>query len=344
MLNASCRETGPQPGNETDDAVAQPGGVELQDPDKTMRLQACWIRLWDRWASEQRIMVLYQMHINHVLSRERSKLTLAGGRVVACKHVKHQHQSSGGGGGGGKDRPPRPSWSTIAAANNTAATAVAAAAATATVSDPADAALPMMVGGPPDPATGAHDLRILSSAVDRLRGSGWYYEGARAQAWTANALAGMPPGRFCIRDSKHPEHLFTMDVHTSGGNLVSVRFTYADGLFGLDSARQHGGRGHALSYPKFRCPIELIDYYVRLSRIEAARQTHVYSVWIDGCGKFLSWMNLRRPMIKVDPVGFPSLKHMARLIINRHKCLITITPTSLPNELIEYLLQYPYSL
>ncbi|VVC41946.1 SOCS box domain,SH2 domain [Cinara cedri] len=331
MLNTSCRETDTRPGNDND-AVSPPVAV-LQDPDKSMRLQACWIRLWDRWASEQRILVLYQMHINHVLSRERSKLTLAGGRVVTCRRVKHQHHQQSSGGDGGVRSHPLRSWSDATA--NIAAAAVP---------DSFASMLPVVVGGPPDLAADARDLRVLSSAVDRLRGSGWYYEGARAQAWTANALASMPPGRFCVRDSKHSEHLFTMDVHTGGGNIVSVRFTYADGLFGLDSMRRHSGRGGALSFPKFRCPIELLDYYVRLSRIEAARRTLVYSVWVDGCGQLFSWMNLCRPMVKVDPVGFPSLKHMARLVINRHKCLITITPTSLPNELIEYLLQYPYSL
>jgi len=194
-----------------------------------------------------------------------------------------------------------------------------------------------------DPS-GARDLRVLSIAVARLRASGWYYEGAKAQAWAADALARMPAGRFCVRDSRHSEHLFTMDVQTGRtgeSRLMSVRFTYADGVFGLDSMPR---RADALRVPKFRCPIELIDYYVRLSRIEAARQMLVYPVWIDQCGRFFSWMNLRRPMVKATAAGFPSLKHMARLVINRHKRLITITPTSLPNELIEYLLQYPYSL
>lgn len=336
MLNTPCWKTG-----QTDNgnnggggggggaAVAAPAAAQLQDADKSMRLQACWIRLWDRWACEQRNVVLYQMHINHALSRERSKLALAGGRVVSCRRIKQQQTE------------PSSRCCSVTAPAAVAATTlhqatVRSAAAVAPLPSPTAA---------DDAAADARDLRVLSTAVDRLRASGWYYEGAEAQARAADALAHMPAGRFCVRDSRHSEHLFTMDVQTGRAGqplLISVRFTYADGVFGLDSMPRRAG---ALRVPKFRCPIELIDYYVRLSRIEAAGRMHVYPVWIDRqCGQFFSWMNLRRPMVKSTAAGFPSLKHMARLVINRHKRLITITPTSLPNELIEYLLQYPYSL
>lgn len=330
MLNTSCRETERQ--DNEHNAVAPP--VVLQDTENSLRLQACWIRLWDRWACEQRNLVLYQMHINHALSRERSKLTLAGGRVVSCRRIKQQQQQLSSAG-------------TRCRLSKAVATTTSAATITATITIPAVtsvvAPIPDILVGGPD-AVSSRDLRVLSTAVDRLRTSGWYYEGADARVSAAGALANMPAGRFCVRDSKHSGHLFTMDIqtgHHGDKRLMSVRFSYADGLFGLDSMPRRAG---ALRMPKFRCPIELIDYYVRLSRIEAARQMIVYPVWIDQCGQFFSWMNLRRPMIKTNATGFPSLKHTSRLVINRHKRLITITPTSLPNELIEYLLQYPYSL
>lgn len=347
MLNTPCRNTGQQPAGDSDGGnkgaamalQAAPAVAALQDPDKSMRLQACWIRLWDRWACEQRNLVLYQMHINHALSRERSKLTLAGGRVVTCsRRVKQQQQQQHlhhhGHGGGCRSSQHHSRASNPSPSSSSAVSAVSAAAAPAQL---------LQAVGAADTA-GARDLRVLSTAVARLRASGWYYEGPDAQARAANALAAMPAGRFCVRDSRHSEHLFTMDVQTGrcgGQQLMSVRFTYADGAFGLDSAPR---LADALRVPTFRCPIELIDYYVRLSRIGAARQMLVHPVWVDQCGQFFSWMNLRRPMVKADPAAFPSLKHMARLVINRHKRLITITPTSLPNELIEYLLQYPYSL
>ncbi|XP_060865821.1 cytokine-inducible SH2-containing protein-like [Metopolophium dirhodum] len=348
MLNTQCWKTGrPDNGNNGGDATA----AVLQDADKSMRLQACWIRLWDRWACEQRNVVLYQMHINHALSRERSKLTLAGGRVVSCRRIKQQQTGVGS----------RCCSTTVTAAAVTTlqqpvarSTAVHSTSRCSIASSTADDATfcnvitevtaPTAASATVSDAAGARDLRVLSTAVARLRASGWYYEGAEAQAWTADALASMPAGRFCVRDSRHSEHLFTMDVQTGRtgeSRLMSVRFTYVDGVFGLDSMPRRAG---ALRVPKFRCPIELIDYYVRLSRIEAARQMLVYPVWIDQCGQFFSWMNLRRPVVKVTAAGFPSLKHIARLVINRHKRLITITPTSLPTELIEYLLQYPYSL
>ncbi|KAL4142310.1 hypothetical protein QTP88_004794 [Uroleucon formosanum] len=347
MLNTQCWETG-QSDNESNGvaAVASPAAV-LQDADKSMRLQACWIRLWDRWACEQRNVVLYQMHINHALSRERSKLTLAGGRVVSCRRIRQQQTGVGS----------RCCSTTVTAAAVTTlqqpVTRSAVVHSTIASSTADDATICNVITGATAPtaasaavsdATGARDLRVLSTAVARLRASGWYYEGVEAQARTADALTSMPAGRFCVRDSRHSEHLFTMDVQTGRtgeSRLMSVRFTYVDGVFGLDSMPRRTG---ALRVPKFRCPIELIDYYVRLSRIEAARQMLVYPVWIDRCGQFFSWMNLRRPMVKTTAAGFPSLKHIARLVINRHKRLITITPTSLPNELIEYLLQYPYSL
>lgn len=342
MLNTQCWETGrPDNGNNGGAAVASPAAV-LQDADKSMRLQACWIRLWDRWACEQRNVVLYQMHINHALSRERSKLTLAGGRVVSCRRIKQQQQAEAGHRGTAVATLQQPA--TIrSTAVHPACKRIADKAAIYTAVTAASAATALSVTVSADAAS-ARDLRVLSTAVDRLRASGWYYEGAEAHVWAADALARMPAGRFCVRDSRHSEHLFTMDVQTGRAGeprLLSVRFTYVDGVFGLDSKSRRAG---ALRVPKFRCPIELIDYYVRLSRIEAAGQMLVYPVWIDQCGQFFSWMNLRRPMVKVTAAGFPSLKHMARLVINRHKRLITITPTSLPNELIEYLLQYPYSL
>jgi cytokine inducible SH2-containing protein len=291
------------------------------------------------------------MHINHALSRERSKLTLAGGRVVSCRRIKQQQQTGAA---------SRCCSTTFAAAPVTASqqpvtrsTAVHSTSRCIASSTADDATICNVIteASPPTPtaatvsdAAGARDLRVLSTAVARLRASGWYYEGVEAQAWAADALASMPAGRFCVRDSRHSEHLFTMAVQTGRtgeSRLMSVRFTYVDGVFGLDSMPRRAG---ALRIPKFRCPIELIDYYVRLSRIEAVRQMLVYPVWIDQCGQFFSWMNLRRPVVKATAAGFPSLKHMSRLVINRHKRLITITPTSLPNELIEYLLQYPYSL
>lgn len=331
MLNTPCWKTGrPDNGNNNGGsggaAVASPAAVQLQDADKSMRLQACWIRLWDRWACEQRNVVLYQMHINHALSRERSKLALAGGRVVSCRRIKQQQQTG-----------PSSRCCSV-----TAPAAVATTLPQTAVRSAAAIAPPLSSVAADDAAADARDLRVLSTAVDRLRASGWYYEGAEARARAVDALACMPAGRFCVRDSRHSEHLFTMDVQTGQSRLVSVRFTYADGVFGLDSMPRRAG---ALRVPKFRCPIELIDYYVRLSRIEATGRMDVYPVWIDRqCGQFFTWMNLRRPMVKSTAAGFPSLKHMARLVINRHKRLITITPTSLPNELIEYLLQYPYSL
>lgn len=338
-------------------ATATAAAAAIPDPDKSTRLQACWIRLWDRWACEQRNLVLYQMHVNHALSRERSKLTLAGGRVVSCRRVKQQqhqhhhhhhhhhhnnhHQQTPAAAHG---RPPAAAAAVAAvAAARTTAGGIAAVVGSSSSSSPPR---------PPDEqdAAGARDLRVLATAVDRLRASGWYYEGPDAQARAARALASMPAGRFCVRDSKHSEHLFTMDVQTGrpgGRHLMSVRFTYADGAFGLDSPAGGGGGGGAASQPRFRCPIELIDYYVRLSRVGAARQMSLvrHPAWTDRCsGQYVAGMNLRRPAVATDPAAFPSLRHMARLVINRHKQLIAITPTSLPNELIEYLLQYPYSL
>jgi len=191
--------------------------------------------------------------------------------------------------------------------------------------------------------TVSKDMR-LCTAVARLRASGWYYEGANAQAMATDALTRMPAGRFFVRDSRHLERLFTMDVQTGRigeSRPISVRFTYVDGMFGLDMVPRHTD---AYRIPKFRCPIELVEYYVRMSRMDVARQMSVYPTWVDQRGKFFSWMNLRQPMVKVTAEEFPSLKHMARLVINRHNQLITMASASQPNELIEYLLQYPYSL
>ncbi|XP_008181341.1 cytokine-inducible SH2-containing protein-like [Acyrthosiphon pisum] len=193
--------------------------------------------------------------------------------------------------------------------------------------------------------TVSEDMRLsLCTVIARLRASGWYYEGANEQTMATEALTRMPAGRFFIRDSTHLGHLFTMDLQTGRigeSRIISVRFTYVDGMFGLDMMPRHAG---ARCVPKFRCPIDLVEYYIRMCRIQVARQEPMYPIWADQYGKFFSWLNLIRPMVKVTAEEFPSLKHMTRLIINRHNQLITMASSTQPNQLIEYLLQYPYSL
>ncbi|XP_050433360.1 suppressor of cytokine signaling 2-like [Adelges cooleyi] len=308
MLNTACRGKDP-----LRDDNGSPSAAAAVDVDRSLWLQACWIRLWDRWACEQRNQVLYQVYMNHALSRERSKLTLAGGRIVSSRTRKAGGRAASASGrhhrgGGGGD--------VVGVCELPAAVAV---------------------------DVGVRDFRSVASAVDRLRTSGWYYEGTESQAQASARLSAMPAGSFYVRDSRHSGHLFTLDVQTADVGRLSVRFTYTDGVFGLESTPRPSG---GLRVPKFRCPLELIDYYVRLSRVDESRRLLPYPAWTNRRRghRGVSWMNLQRPMIKTDADGFPSLMHLARLVINRNKCKITITPTSLPNELVEYVIQYPHSL
>ncbi|KAI5651945.1 suppressor of cytokine signaling 2-like isoform X2 [Phthorimaea operculella] len=182
------------------------------------------------------------------------------------------------------------------------------------------------------------ELRWLADTLRALRLSGWYYgnldwQGAR------DILKDAAVGSFVIRDSGDRNFIFSLSVQTERGP-TSVRLHYEHGYFRLDCDRPF-----ARYMARFRCVIELVQYYARLGKRGAAG-----TVWVDKEGVAHSPVLLTRPRRK-EP---PTLMHAARLAI--HKALDS-NPTSpkipcapkhrhlrLPSILIDYLGEYPYSI
>ncbi|CAH2106617.1 unnamed protein product [Euphydryas editha] len=182
-----------------------------------------------------------------------------------------------------------------------------------------------------------HELRRLADTLRALRLSGWYYgnldwQGAR------NFLKDASLGAFLIRDSGDKNFIFSLSVQTEKGP-TSVRLHYEHCSFRLDCDRPL-----AKYMPRFRCVVELVQYYARFGDRGPAG-----TVWVDREGCPHSPVLLRTPLKKSPP----SLLHAARLAIHKALDSNPVTPKlwcapkhrllPLPSILIDYLGEYPYS-
>lgn len=207
---------------------------------------------------------------------------------------------------------------------------------------------------PPTPAFTPTDsrpeteLRRLSESVRMLRESGWYHEGLTWQQ-SQSLLKNTDPGTFLIRDSSDPRFLYALSVQTEHGP-TSVRLHYVDGKFRLDSESYL-----APLMPLFDTVLDLIRYYVQCSARNTAGADGAGrtggQVWVDANGCMFSRILLRRPLLRADRV--PGLQHLARLAVHRaleasaRPRLALLPPPhtqlELPNRLVDYLADYPYS-
>ncbi|XP_044759453.1 suppressor of cytokine signaling 2-like isoform X2 [Coccinella septempunctata] len=202
--------------------------------------------------------------------------------------------------------------------------------------------LPLLPAPPPcDLAKPEMDLERLLNTVRALRLSGWYYEGITYQQ-SHELLKNAEVGTFLVRNSSDPRFLFSLSVQTERGP-TSVRLYYQQGFFRLDA------QPHLLAaMPMFPCVLALVEHYVNQSKL----CKNSSQVWVDFTGKWYSPIVLERPLRKNQEP--PSLKHLARIAINRELKLSTkpkvafLTPPhaqlELPKSLTAYLEEYPYSL
>ncbi|RZB39445.1 SH2 and/or SOCS box domain containing protein [Asbolus verrucosus] len=187
---------------------------------------------------------------------------------------------------------------------------------------------------PPPEAKPETELARLSDTVRALHLSGWYYEGLTYDK-SDELLKDSKVGTFLVRNSSDPRFLFSLSVQTDQGPK-SVRLFYINGYFRLD-AEPH----LQASMPLFPGVVELIQYYVR--RKKSGRNDA--QVWVDPQGKCLSSIYLDQPLRKEGKP--PTLKHLARLAINRelrNTSKTRILKLELPTSLTAYLAEYPYSL
>ncbi|XP_072385882.1 suppressor of cytokine signaling 2-like [Diabrotica undecimpunctata] len=185
------------------------------------------------------------------------------------------------------------------------------------------------------------ELQRLSDTVRALRLSGWYHEGI-TYPQSHELLKGTSVGRFLVRNSSDPKFLFSLSVQTERGP-TSVRLFYTNGYFRLDA------QPHLQSaMPMFPSVIDLIHHYVLQSKLCRSNA----QVWVDQQGKWYSPILLDKPLRKRSEPS--SLKHLARLAIHKGlqdspKPRLAMLPSphtrlELPNSLIGYLSEYPFSI
>lgn len=176
--------------------------------------------------------------------------------------------------------------------------------------------------------TDAHTSRLFA---------GWYW-GPTSVSDAQEALLRKSEGTFLMRDSNHPKHMLTLSVKTCCGP-TSVRIEYSRGSFWLDSIA--AGQPRMQTFPDV---VSLVQHYMTLGHVP---QSHTHSDMYQraksdpsgdaarGCDVPLKLMF---PLHK--PGGFPSLRHLTRLAINRHTSCPDQLP--LPKLLLRYLQDYPF--
>eukprot|EP00066_Takifugu_rubripes_P022837 XP_011612103.1 PREDICTED: suppressor of cytokine signaling 8 isoform X1 [Takifugu rubripes] len=183
----------------------------------------------------------------------------------------------------------------------------------------------------------SEDYRSITATFRYLETSGWYW-GPTSVSDAQEALLRKSEGTFLMRDSNHPKHMLTLSVKTCCGP-TSVRIEYSRGSFWLDSIA--AGQLRTQTFPDV---VSLVQHYMTLGHVP---QSHTHSDMYQrakpdpsgdaarGCDVPLKLMF---PLHK--PGGFPSLRHLTRLAINRHASCPDQLP--LPKLLLRYLQDYPF--
>ena len=195
------------------------------------------------------------------------------------------------------------------------------------------------------------DLEVVLAATQaQLEQCGWYY-GALSWQESAHLLQDTPEGTFLVRDSQAKEgcYRYSLSVQRRREDLVvngrvlkpegptSVRIQFVNGEFRLDA----DGKIRDLM-PVFPSVIELVSYYVALSRSKGRREVLIEQEEQEASG-LVSGLLLRAPLLKEAP----RLGHLARLAI--HKAMEGGVEErekerrrlQLPQKLYEFLDSYP---
>ena len=135
----------------------------------------------------------------------------------------------------------------------------------------------------------------LNSVLRALQQSGFYW-GAITAVQANFLLRDQAVGKFLIRDSWDPKHLFTITLVTDNG-IANVRINFSESLFSLGSLTPRT--------PRFDCVVKMIVYYMLST--ELAQRANGQSRTMGQ--KFF----LLSPFYK----GISSLQHLCRKTLNR---------------------------
>ena len=169
------------------------------------------------------------------------------------------------------------------------------------------------------------DSVIIGNCKAELEQCGYYYEKTTWQE-ARTKLKDTQVGTFLIRDSSDPKFLFSLSVQTDKGP-TSVRIHYSGGYFRLDSEKPSNGL-----LPRFTSVSKLVDYYIQLSKDGGSKA----NMFLDKQGSVFSSITITKPLYS----HLPTLKHICRVMINRH--CSNVDATDLPKLLKEYVKQYPH--
>lgn len=177
------------------------------------------------------------------------------------------------------------------------------------------------------------DFYVQIKTLTCLHDSCFYYEGMSSSE-AKSKLKDCPVGRFIVRSSSDPNHLYTISVKTKRGP-TSIRVLYDLGKFSLDADEKS-----RVSMPSFSAFLELLDYYVRLTagKTEQCR-------FLDRSGRKDLPIILDKPRL----AKVPDLKSVCRTNINRLlpaknpvEVRHHIDDLPLPKPLLSYLKDHPY--
>lgn len=178
------------------------------------------------------------------------------------------------------------------------------------------------------------DFTSIYSNFSYLEASGWYW-GAISASEAHSVLQGASEGTFLIRDSSHPLYLLTLSVKTGRGP-TNVRIGYNLGRFFLDASSPVKSR--LLSFPDVP---SLVQHYVGSKSGEQGENTEEFDPIPSSTPKQCAvLLKLKKPIRCRQ--AFPSLQHLARLVINRHSTSTENLP--LPKPILQYLKDYPFQL
>ncbi|KAK3607433.1 hypothetical protein CHS0354_035128 [Potamilus streckersoni] len=178
------------------------------------------------------------------------------------------------------------------------------------------------------------DLYVQIRIASMLLLGCYYYEDIDSNE-SKKLLKGSPTGTFLVRDSSDQNYLYTLSVKTNRGP-TSIRIVYEHDAD--EKAKPH--------MPTFSCLMELIDYYVRLSRGKKSELCR----FLERSGRKDLPVILKTPRLH----SVPSLKHLCRLTINGCLPIQDFTQVkvhvqsfasglSLPKALQSYIKEYPYA-
>ncbi|XP_005108140.1 suppressor of cytokine signaling 2 [Aplysia californica] len=164
--------------------------------------------------------------------------------------------------------------------------------------------------------------------------AGCFYFPSLDQATAMELLRKAEVGSFLVRDSSHPDYIYTVSVKSEQG-ATSVRISYIDGLFGFD-----GDEEQPKVHTCFGSLMTLLDFHALNLRKYGKRLT----MRAKTCRKAVEI-----PFIKPFRRTVPSLAHLARVKINSsldtgefYELSVASLPLSSKHK--QFLRDYPYRL